>query len=247
MTRTYGQPWNKGRSVGARKALSQQDVLQIRTMLTDQEKWHDLCLFLVAIDSMLRASDLLRLRVCDVVDGNGNVKTTFPWRQKKTANAVCPVLTPTTQMTVLEWIVASNKQFQDYLFTREKPNTGEPISIGFYRTLIKRWVVLIGLSPEDYSAHSLRRTKAIFLYERGVSIEIIGRLLGHRSSASTIRYLGLDEAQARSAALDHDIFKASSKRSRKQTLSAFEITQIADQIWEMLTSRLPQDFPKDEK
>ena len=129
MTRTYGQPWNKGRSVGARKALSQQDVRQIQSSLIDQNNRHDLCLFLVAIDTMLRASDLLRLRVCDVVDGNRNVKTTFPWRQKKTASSVYPVLTPTTQKALLDWVVASDKQSQDYLFTREKPNTGEPISL----------------------------------------------------------------------------------------------------------------------
>lgn len=247
MTRTYGQPWNKGRSVGARKALSQQDVRQIQSSLIDQNNRHDLCLFLVAIDTMLRASDLLRLRVCDVVDGNRNVKTTFPWRQKKTASSVYPVLTPTTQKALLDWVVASDKQSQDYLFTREKPNTGEPISIGFYRTLIKRWVVLIGLSPEAYSAHSLRRTKAIFLYEQGVSIELIGRLLGHRSSASTIRYLGIDEAQAKHAALTNDIFKLKAKRSSKPKLSASEIIKIADQIWERLASRISQNLTKPEE
>jgi len=247
MTRTYGQPWNKGRSVGARKALSQQDVRQIRTSLIGQNNRHDLCLFLVAIDTMLRASDLLRLRVCDVVDSNGNVKTTFPWRQKKTASAVNPVLTPITQKAVIDWIVGSDKQSQDYLFTREKSNTEEPITIGFYRTLIKRWVAQIGLSSEDYSAHSLRRTKAIFLYKRGVSIEVIGRLLGHRSPASTIRYLGIDEAQAKQAALTNDIFKPTAKRSPKSKLSVSEINKIADQIWERLASRLPQDLPKDEE
>ena len=194
---------------------------------------------------MLRASDLLRLRVRDVVDGNGEVKTTFPLRQKKTAHGVFPVLTSTTQKAILAWIVASDKQANDFLFTREKSKTDEPITIGFYRTLIKRWVTQIGLSSEDYSAHSLRRTKAIFLYERDVSIELIGRLLGHRSSASTIRYLGIDEAQARSAALDHDIFKVSSRRSSKQKLSASELTQIADQIWERLALRLSQNLTKD--
>ena len=144
-------------------------------------------------------------------------------------------------------MVASDKQSQDYLFTREKPNTGEPISIGFYRTLIKRWVVLIGLSPEAYSAHSLRRTKAIFLYEQGVSIELIGRLLGHRSSASTIRYLGIDEAQAKHAALTNDIFKLKAKRSSKPKLSASEIIKIADQIWERLASRISQNLTKPEE
>jgi len=243
MTRTYGQPWNKGRSVGPRQALSQKEVWQIRSVLADQKNHHDLCLFSVAIDTMLRASDVLQLRVSDLVDGNGNVKMSFPWRQKKTANTVFPVLTPTTQKTISDWVIASGKQSNDFLFTREKPSDGLPITIGFYRTLIKQWVARIGLPEEGYSGHSLRRTKAIFLYEQDVSIELIGRLLGHRSPASTIRYLGINEVQARNAALTNDIFKPKAIRA-KTNLSAKELDQIADQIWERLASRIPQNLTK---
>jgi len=104
--------------------------------------------------------------------------------------------------------------------------------------------VSIGLSPEFYSAHSLRRTKATFLYERGVTVEIIGRLLGHKSPASTIRYLGIDEAQAQNAALMHDIFgsKKRTKTKDQLSLSDAEIEKISAQIWRKLADRLPQNL-----
>jgi len=213
MPREYGRPWNKDRTVGSRKALTQAEVRQIKANFTDA----DLRLFLTAIDTMLRASDLLKLRVSDIQHSNGSIKTSFPWRQKKTANGVYPVLTQTTQKALAEWIKAQGKLPEHFLFTHQKSTNAEPITVGFYRTLVKSWIESIGASPEDYSAHSLRRTKATFMYERGISVEVIGRLLGHKSPVSTIRYLGIDEAQAKSAALTHDIFGISKSKKRSET------------------------------
>jgi integrase len=243
MPRDYGHPWNEDRTVGSRKALSQAEVRQIKAQFTDADL-HDRCLFLTAIDTMLRASDLLKLRVSDVQHSNGAIKTSFPWRQKKTANGVYPVLTPSTQKALAEWINDKSKLPEHFIFTRQKSTDAEAITIGFYRTLVKSWIESIGASPEYYSAHSLRRTKATFMYERGISVEVIGRLLGHKSPASTIRYLGIDEAQAQSAALTHDIFgRSKPKRSSEiPKLTEAEINKISDQIWRKLADRLPQNL-----
>ncbi len=248
MPRDYGRPWNKDRTVGSRKALAQAEVRHIIAQFSDTDL-HDRCLFLTAIDTMLRASDLLKLRVSDVQNSNGLIKTSFPWRQKKTANGVYPVLTPTTQKALAEWIKATGKLPEHFIFTRQKPTNAEPITVGFYRTLVKSWIESIGASPEDYSAHSLRRTKATFMYERGISVEVIGRLLGHKSPASTIRYLGIDEAQAKSAALTHDIFGTSKSKKRTETpkLTSSEIKQISDQIWQKLVTRLPTSLTETPK
>ncbi len=238
------EPWNKDRQVGARKALSADEIAKIRRHLTATQSYHDLCLFLVAIDTMLRASDLLRLKVSDVCLPDGKILESFPWKQKKTGQGVCPVLTPASQSALRKWLTESGKQFSDYLFTREKPRDSAPITVGFYRTLIKQWVRAIGLRPQGYSAHSLRRSKAIFMYENGVPVEIIGRLLGHSSSASTIHYLGIDEAEARARALENDIFQA--KRSWKpQNASRFsdnELDYLSEQIWERLAPKLAELF-----
>ncbi len=244
MTISNNTPWNKGRSVGARQALTRQEVSQIKRRLTQEKLPHDLCLFMVAIDTMLRASDLLQLRVRDVQLPNGHIRQTFPWRQKKTTKTVYPVLTKRTQTTLAKWIRHSQKRNRDYLFTREKPTDANPISIGFYRTLIKGWVRLIGLPRQNYSAHSLRRSKAIFMYENGVTVEIIGRLLGHKSSASTIHYLGIDEAEARAQALAFDIFntKHVNKNTTPSQFSESEIEYLSAQIWLRLADKITHLF-----
>lgn len=239
MSRKSGEPWNKDRQVGARLALSQDEVTKVQRELSQQSSYHDLCLFMVAIDSMLRASDVLRLRVQDVRLANGKIRQTFSWKQKKTARPVHPVFTPVTQSILKKWIAQSKKNDCDYLFTREKPSASQPISIGFYRTLIKHWVRSIGLPPHDYSAHSLRRSKAIFMYQNGVAVEIIGRLLGHTSPASTIHYLGIDEAEARARALANDIFKfVKRQKPNASKFSDTELDHFSQQIWDRLAPKL---------
>ncbi len=243
MTRIYDQPWNKGRTVGVRRALSQAEIADIRAHLS-QSNIHDHCLFMVAIDTMLRASDLLKLKVYDIRFSNGVIRQSFPTRQRKTQSPVYPVLTPRTQKAITVWLQTSGKGDTDYLFTREKDIHGQPITVGFYRSLIKAWAEDVGIPSQDISAHSLRRSKATYLYEQGVTVELIGRLLGHKSPASTIRYLGIDESQAREAALSHDIFSppSHSTKAQKPMLNDREMGRLAETLWAQLAPKLGEMF-----
>ena len=197
--------WNRGVVVGERIALSSVEAQSVLKLLNDTANLHDACLFATAIDSMLRCSDLLQLRVGDVVASNGRVR----WRQKKTGRNVFPVLTATTQDAISAWVELSGKSASHFLFTREKPINAKPISATHYRSLIKSWVQQIGLSPDRYSTHSLRRTKPHFLYRYGYSdLEHIARLLGHSGTQTTSRYLGIEQREAENHALAGDLFTA---------------------------------------
>lgn len=207
MSKSFKRPWNKGRAVGPRIGISPDQLRRVCQHLMAREQRHDLCLLCVAIDTMLRASDLLSLRVGDLVRNNGSIRKSFVWRQGKTNAPVRATLTPTTRKALIDWLRSQKKQSDDYIFTRHKPSGARSITVGFYRSLIKSWFEAVGIDSSEISSHSLRRTKAIFLYERGVPVEIIGRLLGHRSPASTIHYLGIDDARAQAAALAYDILK----------------------------------------
>src|SRR3989337_2735698 len=63
------RPWNKGRLVGQKPPLKLKEIWEIRIRLQIDEKHRDLALFNLAIDSKLRACDLLKLRVLDVSQG----------------------------------------------------------------------------------------------------------------------------------------------------------------------------------
>ena len=59
-------PWNKGKLVGQKLPLKLQEIWAIRMRLQMENRHRDLALFNLAIDSKLRACDLLKLRVSDV-------------------------------------------------------------------------------------------------------------------------------------------------------------------------------------
>ena len=61
-------------------------------------------------------------------------------------------------------------------------------------------VTAIGLRPEEYGTHSLRRTKASIIYKATGNLRAIQILLGHSKIENTVRYLGVDVDDALSLA-----------------------------------------------
>jgi hypothetical protein len=64
------RPWNKGLIVGQKRPLLPRQVWSIRVRLEISASARDLALFNLAIDSKLRASDLVRLKIEDICSGN---------------------------------------------------------------------------------------------------------------------------------------------------------------------------------
>jgi len=62
-------PWNKGKLVGQKAPLKLKEIWAIRVRLQLADRRRELALFNLAIDSKLRACDLVKLRVRDVCHG----------------------------------------------------------------------------------------------------------------------------------------------------------------------------------
>jgi integrase len=90
-------PWNKGLTVGQKTPLTYREVCKIRDYLLKAGKKRDLALLSCAFDTMLRASDLLNLKVSDVQNRNGDIRAEFPIRQKKTKAGTLVALSPHSQ------------------------------------------------------------------------------------------------------------------------------------------------------
>ena len=63
------EPWNKGRLIGQKRPLKPKEVWAIRVRLEIAGTKRNLALFNLAIDSKLRACDLVVLRIEDVCLG----------------------------------------------------------------------------------------------------------------------------------------------------------------------------------
>ena len=231
-------PWNKGRCVGPRTEFVPEQINRLVALLEADKNHRELALVTMAIDSMLRASDLLQLRVCDTFDFKGRAKTNFAIRQQKSARSVFPVLTRTTIAYIERWVASSDKKPQDFLFNSFRRGwTDKALSHSAYRQMIKGWALLLGLDPSTYSTHSLRRTKPIYLYQRGTPIEIISLLLGHKDTRSTMHYLGIDQRHAQSIALELDFFKPSPVTTASPVeykLSNRQLTELAVMVVERI-------------
>ena len=54
----------------------------------------------------------------------------------------------------------------------------------------------LGLDPAEYGTHSIRRTKPTLIYRRTKNLRAVQLLLGHVKVESTVRYLGIEVADA---------------------------------------------------
>lgn len=212
--RHNGAGWNKDKAQGPKSHFTPVLVHELVVQLKHSRNWHDLALLLVAVDTALRASDLLALRVSDVSFSDGQLRQKLARKQQKTGKLVEPVITPSAQQALARWIKLSGKGKQDFLFTRTKSdNSADPITRVHLSRLIKHWAEQLGQPPDDYACHSLRRTKGVLMYQAGERVADISRMYGHASEASTLHYLGITQMRVTEMCLRYDLGEGSLLRS----------------------------------
>ena len=183
-------PWNKGKLVGQKAPLTQQQIWSIRMRLESAGNKRNLALFNLAIDSKLRACDLLNLKVSDIANGL-EVQSRGKTVQQKTGRPVRFELTKRTRESVKTWIRVGELCPDGYLFP-SRLTTSETLSTRQYARLMKDWTRSIGLDPARYGTHSMRRTKATLIYRQTKNLRAVQLLLGHTKLDSTVRYLGIE-------------------------------------------------------
>jgi len=183
-------PWNKDRLIGQKLPLTLKQIWAIRMALQSAGKVRDLALFNLAIDSKLRACDLLRIKVCDVCS-DGMVNNRAMVVQQKTRRPVKFEITDRTKRSIEKWAQAASLGAPDYLFPSRQQ--GSPrLSMRQYTRIVASWVAGIGLDPSQYGTHSMRRTKPTLIYRQTKNLRAVQLLLGHSKLDSTVRYLGIE-------------------------------------------------------
>ncbi len=219
------KPWNKGQAVGQKTPFTPDQADLIRAALANEFETltnqvaqlamagkeptankkrrqahaalRDLALFNTGVDTMLRASDLLTLRLTDLCDHTGEIVHEFPIRQKKTNEPHVVQLLSASREALQAWIGLSNQSHDDFLFTSlSNRHYGQPIGRYQYANLVKKWADYARLDPRRHSTHSMRRTKSAAVYAATNNRAACRELLGHKNIGSTAHYLGVDKRQA---------------------------------------------------
>lgn len=176
------------RHYGQKKPFKIEDIWRIRTRLEIEGNVMELALLNLAIDSKLRSCDLLKIRVCDVSSA-GAIYPRVLLTQSKTQKDVQFEITPKTQHALSQWLFASQRSPQDFLFPSPRL-IGAAMSYSYYSNIIKRWAATLGLDASQYGTHSMRRTKATLICAPTKNIKTVQLFLGHVKPDNTFDNLG---------------------------------------------------------
>lgn len=147
-------------------------------------------MFNLALDSKLRACDLIKLKVKDIAHGS-TIQSRAILIQQKTQKPVQFELTQKTRTSLVEWINFKKLRNTDFLFeSRVKKNY--LLTTRQYTRIVKNWINSIALDPTAHSTQLMRRTKVSLIYKRTKNLRAIQLLLGHSKLESTVRYLGIE-------------------------------------------------------
>ncbi|MCG0599259.1 site-specific integrase [Lactiplantibacillus plantarum] len=150
-------------------------------------------IFQVGKATLLRVSDVMRLRWTDIFNENGTVRQNAFIHDKKTGKANLLYLKPiqTDLLTYQAWY-RKQKLHSTWLF----PSTQHPdrhiTEKQFYKIMSKTGD-LLGINY--LGTHTMRKTGAYRVYtQSNYNIGLVMNLLNHSSEAMTLTYLGLDQA-----------------------------------------------------
>jgi integrase len=184
------EPWNKGKLIGQKAPLKLKEIWAIRVRLELSHRTRDLALFNLAIDSKLRACDLVKLKVRDISHGD-RISSRAIVMQQKTERPVQFEITEQTRNSVAAWIQLAKLKSDEFLFP-SRIHDSPHLSTRQYARVVNDWVEEIGLDSTCYGTHTMRRTKASLIYRRTKNLRAVQLLLGHTKLECTVRYLGIE-------------------------------------------------------
>lgn len=168
------------------------DIASIKKLLAGKPR--DLALFVVGINTNLRASDLVRIRVADV---RGQDELLL--REKKTGNMRRITLNMAVGKVLAAWLAESGLQDQNYLFPVRRRDGWKQMAANYIHKLVKAWTGAINLQGR-YGSHSLRKTWGF--HQRvtyGVDIPTLMVAYGHSTQRQTLDYLCIQGSEIRDA------------------------------------------------
>ena len=171
--------------------VSYLDLDEIKALLRapDRITWlgrRDHAMLLTAIQTGVRVTELVTLRICDVSLGTGaHLKVLGKGRKRRTAS-----LTRETVAVLCQWLKERQGEPEEPLFPTRQ---GRPLTrSGAGQLLAKHTATAtIGcpsLKTKDVSPHALRHTNAMLLRAGDVDIATIALWLGHESIKTTRIY-----------------------------------------------------------
>lgn len=159
-------------------------------------------LFALGINTGLRISDILSLKVADVVTDKG-IANRIELQEKKTRKKRAIALNKKTCRLIERYLEKERPKagLTEPLFRSQK---GGAISRQHAYDILNRAAKSVGIT-DRIGTHSLRKTFGYFAYQQGIDLAMIQKLLNHSSQAETLRYIGITQEQMDEVVLKLDL------------------------------------------
>jgi len=168
-------------------------IQRIKGNLKRKKNPRDLLLFTAGINLGLRISDLLRLKVGDVKDRQGDIRDFIYITEQKTKKQRKIALNDGVREALQIYFDKTGVYDLDrYLFTHENSKKNMRLTRVRAWQLINEWCREVGIE-ERIGTHSLRKTLGYQMRKKGIAIEVIQAILGHSSAKVTSRYIGISD------------------------------------------------------
>lgn len=172
----------RGSSIRVEPIRDKPAIKRIKKLLRDRPR--DLCLFTLGINTALRASELLSLRVDQVRHLQPGDQLVV--RQSKTGQYRQITLNRSGAAAIQTWLAAGGGA-EEFLFAGQRG----VLTVSTVSTRVKTWCRHVGL-PGNYGSHTLRKTWGYWQrVERGTAMPLLMEAFGHATQQQTLAYLGI--------------------------------------------------------
>lgn len=179
---------------------SKTKINEIKRLMEEKWKWRDLLLFVFGLNSGLRISDILPLKVKDFFDEKGETKQHLMIKEKKTKKTTFITINLPIKNTLLLYQQKYPKvvlDWENYIFFHSKsfPVGKQHIKRRVTYVMINKYCRMVGLVNENYWNHTLRKSWWYHARKSGIPLSIIQEKLNHSSLSITKRYLGISREE----------------------------------------------------
>lgn len=148
-------------------------------------------LFKFGLNTGLRISDILPLKVKDIYTANSQYREYLVLKEKKTGKEKKIKINDALQKEIENYMKTRKLSFEDYFFSSQKG--GHIGRIQSYRILSEA-ADAVGI--ENFGTHSLRKTWGYWTYQMSkYNIGLIMDTFNHSSQRITLRYIGVNQDQ----------------------------------------------------
>ncbi|MBT0160854.1 tyrosine-type recombinase/integrase [Candidatus Bathyarchaeota archaeon A05DMB-2] len=161
----------------------------------------DYAVILLAVDTGLRISDIINLRLGDLKWDCHTIEII----QQKTGEFLQTSMTDALKWALLDYLMNARPKSTafDHVFLRSLAPFSPYISAGHYYKRLNKYFELAGVNRDGkhHGMHTLRHSLAARLMGDNVPITVISEALGHKYANVTMQYVRIDIEKLRLAAL----------------------------------------------